>query len=227
MALVTFSADIENVAADLSTAWLVDLTNYTSQGVPRNTIALFASLWKRDATSSDTVITITPINPATDVQWQFALPTEDGEFVTVLIGVPNWVAGTYSEYQTVFYNQNVYYVSNPAGTSQTPGGSDWTLVQWANVYTTLTGLPSFPSNVSQTQIYNYSTAHVSTGVLADAMSDFGLKVVNGQCKDWNEAAGVMTGGALIDSGWTNFRKQNYVVSQQIMDFLQATTSLPI
>lgn len=224
MANVVFLTDIEQVDASISTAQLTDITNYNTQGVLRSTLALYAFLYKRDANSSDTQIALDNSNPLSVTFWQFNLPSQDGIFVAQIFGIPIWSAGTYTQNQCVYYSGNVYYV-NASSTTQTPGGADWTIIPTANIPSVIPGLSS--NNVSQTQTYNFSAAHSATGVMANSLADLGLQIKDGRCKNWNQAAGVLTGAALIDSAWTNFRAGNYITCQQIMDYLQATTALPI
>lgn len=224
--LVVFSSDIESVDATLSTAQLTDITNYNSQGVLRNTLAVVIFLFKRDANSVDTPITIDNTSPLTATYWTFTLPAQDGVFISLMYGFPVWAPATFTQNQTVYYAGNYYYV-NVASTSQTPGGSNWTLIPTANIPTVIAGLSPQPSNLSQTQTYNFSAAHVATGIMANSLSDIGLKIVEGKCRNWQDAAQVLVGASLIDSAWTNFRGSNYTTCQAIIDYLQAQTQLSI
>lgn len=227
MANAVFATEISGVSADLTTANVLDDTNYANQGISRNTLALVLFLYKRDASSNDTNLPVSNANPLTVNSWLFNLPSQDGLFVCDFYGFIIWTAGTYSQNSCVYYAGAYYYVNNPSGTSQIPGGSDWTLIPLANIPTVIAGLSPAPLNLSHTQTYNFSTPRIQTGILADAEATLGEQIINGICKNWAQAAGVITGGALLDSAYTNFAKQNYSGAQGIVDYLQATTQLPI
>src|SRR5882762_3345489 len=122
MANVVFSTEISNVSADLSSAALIDDTNYTNQGVARNALSVVAFLYKRDASNNDVNLPITNANPLTATSWTFTLPSQDGLFIAELLGFPIWGAGTYPLNSAVYYGGSLYYVNNVAGTSQVPGG---------------------------------------------------------------------------------------------------------
>lgn len=217
---VTFVTDIENVSADLSIAYLVDLTTYGGGNPARNALALYLYLYKRDAQSNDTQISVDNSNPLTVTQWSFTLPSPDGIFVAVIFGFDIWQAGTYSNLDCVYYN-GAYYRANTA-TSQTPGsGGNWTLI--TDILATCSG----NATVEQSQTYNFSAARAEAGQLGDAMADLGNKIKDGKCKNWEEAAAVLTGAGLIESAWTNFRRGDYSNAQSIMDFVDAQTSLTI
>jgi hypothetical protein len=226
MALIVFSTDIENIDSTVSNGSLIDLTNYANQGVARNTLAVVVFLVKRDALNNDTSITINNSSPLTATSWSFALPPQDGLFVANLYGFIIWSAGTYTLNQIVYYNGNFYY-ANAASVTDTPGSSDWTLIPVANIQIVIAGLSPAPSNLSQTQTYNFTTPHIQTGILATTLADFGLLVTEGKPRNWSQASGVLSGGSLLKSAYTNFAKQNYTGAQSIVDYLQAITQQSI
>lgn len=215
---LTFVASITSVTADLNQGIVSDATVYGGSNPARNTLALYLLLYKRDVNSVDTQITIDNSQPLTAVQWTFALPIPDGLFVGIFIGASIWSAGTYATNSVVYYSGSVYQANT--STSQTPGGGNWTLV---TDIATLIG----NSNVQQSQVYMFSAARAQAGPLGDALQDLGPRIVNGVCKSWADAAAAITGGSLIESAWSNFRRADYINAQSIMDFVDAQTSLTI
>lgn len=219
---LTFIGNISSISADLSTGILSDITTYGGANSARNTLALFLVFVKRDANSNDTAIIIDNSTPLTVNQYSFSLPSQDGLFVGNMFAFNIWSAGTYTLNQCVYYTPtNSYYIVNAATTTQTPGGSNWTLI--TNVQATATGNAS----VQQGQFYAWSAAVVSSGALGDAMSDLAIRMVQGKCKNWDDAAQVLTGAALVEGAFLNFRRLNYVSAQQIIDYADAQISTSI
>lgn len=212
---MVFIADIQNVAADLSTAQLVDLTTYGSANPNRNTLALYAYLYKRDAANADTQITLVNTAPTTVTAWDFALPTQDGNFVYIIFGFTIWTAGQYTLNNCVYYSGSYYKALTT--TSVTPGSdpTKWQLL--TDILGQVLNLSS--SNVVVTQGYAFSTAVAEAGPIGDEMAAFGAKFIGGKCKNLNDAAASVYGAALIESAWMNFRRQDYVPAQNIMDFV--------
>jgi len=228
MATVVFSSSIEGVSSDLTTANLVDDTDYTLQGVLRNTLAVVCFLYKRDAQSADTLLATDNSAPLSALQWSFSLPSQDGLFIARLMGFPIWAAASFPFHSCVYNSGAYYYCNNAGGTSQVPGvGVDWTVIPLASIPTVIDGLSPVSPNLSNTQTYNFTTPHLQTGILADEEATLGEKIINGICKNWAQAASVIMGGALLDSAYTNFAKQNYAVAQGIVDYLQAQTAMQI
>lgn len=217
---IVFLADIEGVASNLDTAYVQDLSIYGAGNPDRDDLAVYLLLFKRAADSTDTAITILNDAPLTASQWPFALPAQDGVFVGLLYGFQIWSAGVYGALDCVYYNGSLYIAS--IATSQTPGfGSNWVLI--TDIQTTATGNTS----VEQTQVYMFSAARAEAGQLGDALADLGNKIRQGKCKSVDEAAAVITGSALIESSFVNFRRGDYENAQAIMDYVDATSSLTI
>lgn len=217
--MITFVLDIESVSADLSVGVVQDLTIYGSPNSARNTLALYLFLYKRDALSNDVAISVDNTTPLTVAQWPFTLPAADGIFIAVPMGITIWQAGTYANLAGVYYN-GVYYRSNKS-TSGTPGVSiDWDVV---------TNLSVFIGNstVQQGQVYMFSSARSEAGSIGDSLADLGNKIIDGKCRNVDEAAAVITGAALIESAFVNFRRADYTNAQSIIDYVQRQTSLTI
>lgn len=216
---IPFITDIENVSADLSVAYLQDITLYSTPA--RNTLALYVYLAKRDADNNDTFLTISNSAPLTATSWQFALPSQDGNFVSNIFGFNIWGAGTYAQNACVYYSANGnFYIANTS-TSQTPGGGQWTLI--TDVLATATN----NSSVYQTQTYNWSSARAQTGQLGDAMATLGQLIIEGKCKSWENAGNVITAAAIVESAYVNFRRTDYSTAQKIIDWVDAQTALTI
>lgn len=213
MPSIPFVTQIQDESADLTTANIVDLTTYTSPA--RSALALFLYLYKRDAESNDTQVSITNDDPENVASWEFSLAANDGWYVAILFGFPIWSAGTYAANKCVFYN-DVYYKANTS-TSETPGaGSDW------DVITDIIGdvLNLSGSGVYITQTNNFSSARSEAGSIGDNAAAFGQKVKSGSCKNWEDAAGILFPDALIESAWVNFRRGDNSQAQEIIDFVQ-------
>lgn len=217
---LTFVATIEAVSADLNLGFVVDATVYGSPNPARNELALILLLFKRDVNQVDTAISVDNTSPLTVNQWSFTLPTPDGIFVGLFYGILLWQAGTYANLSVVYYN-GVFYRSDKS-TSGTPGiSADWDVV--TDYQSVFTG----NSTVQQSQVYMFSAARAQAGPLGDALSDLGPSIKDGRCKDWQSAAAVITGGALIESAYACFRRADYINAQAIMDYVDATTSFTI
>lgn len=215
-----FVTYIGKTNADLSSSTLIDATIYGGANPARNTLAIYVALYKRDALNNDTQITIANTTPLTAIEWPFTLPAPDGVFVSMIFAFTVWTAGVHATMTGVFYN-GVYYRSNTS-TSGTPGVSaDW------DVITDIVGTFTGNATVDQAQTYNFSADRARAGQLGDSMAALGQRMISGQCKNWEEAAAVLTGCSLIESAWTNFRRANHVDAQNIMDYVDATTSLTI
>ncbi len=211
---MVFLADIQNVESNLATAQLVDLTTYGGSNPDRDTLALYLYFYKRAADNTDTPLTIDNSSPDTVTAWDFALPSQDGNFVYIIFGFEIWSAGTYDLNDCV-YHSGVYYKANTS-TSGTPGASgDWDVI--TDILAEVLNLGS--GNVTITQGYAFSTAVAEAGPIGDAMATVGPRIVNGTCRNLNEVAGTLYGAALIESAWMNFRRQDYTEAQEIMDFV--------
>jgi len=211
---MTFITDIENTSEDLSTAELRDISQYGGSNPDRDQLALYVYLYKRDAQNNDTQITVTNTSPLTANAWSFALPAQDGVFVAIVFGFYIWSAGTYTLGTCRYYN-GYYYKANTS-TSSTPGSdSTWDLI------TDILGTCSGNTSVEQTQTYNWSDAHCSSGKLGDRLADFAPSVRDGRCKDVNKAMQVLFGAAMIESAFVNFRRGDYTAAQSSIDFTQA------
>jgi hypothetical protein len=212
---MVFVLDIQNVSSDLSSAQLVDLSTYGGANPDRDTLALFLYLYKRDASMVDTAITVSNTAPTTVTEWDFALPTEDGNFVYIIFGFPVWTAGSYTIDNCVEY-AGVYYKALTT-TSATPGTDP---TKWAVITDILSEVLNLSnSNVTITQGYAFSTAVAEAGPIGDAMAALGPKIIAGACKNLNDASATIYGAALIESAWMNFRRQDYTQAQEIMDFV--------
>lgn len=219
---LTFIADIQGWSADLNSAILVDETVYGGSNLARSSVALYLYFYKRSADLVDTQISVDNSQPLTVNQWTFTLPANDGVFVGILFAFPIWQAGTYNQNAAVYYQVNSnFYIANTT-TSQTPGsGGQWTLV--TDVLGQITGI----SPIDQGQFYAWSSARSQAGPLGDAMADFGNSIKQGRCKNWEGASSIITGAAVIESAFTNFRRGNYVNAQQDIDWVQQQSSLTI
>lgn len=217
---LTFVTYIGKTSADLSSSFLIDATVYGGANPARNTLALYIYLYKRAADNTDTQIVIDNSTPLTAVEWPFTLPAPDGIFVSMIFAFTIWSAGTFPNLSGVYYN-GAYYRSNKS-TSGTPGASaDWDLI--TDIIGTFTG----NSTVQQAQTYNFSADRARAGQLGDAMAALGQRMIAGLCKNWEDSAAVLTGAGLVESAWCNFRRTNYVDAQNIMDYVDANTSLTI
>lgn len=217
---LSFLATIEAVSADLNLGFVVDGSVYGSPNPARNELALILLLFKRDVNQVDTPISIDNTSPLTAVQWSFTLPTPDGIFVGLFYGISLYQAGVYANLSVVYYN-GVFYRSNKS-TSGTPGiSADWDVV--TDYQLVFTG----NSTVQQSQVYMFSAARAQAGSLGDVLSDLGPTIKDGRCKDWEAAAAAITGGALVESSYANFRRGDYVNAQAIMDYVDASTSFTI
>ncbi len=212
---MVFLADIENVEADLSGAQLVDLTTYCGANPDRDTLALYLYLYKRAVGDIDTQITVDNTAPDTVTAWDFALPTEDGNFVYIIFGFVIWTAGSYTLNNCV-YHSGAYYKALTT-TSATPGTDP---TKWALITDILGEVLNLAnSNVTITQGYAFSTAVAEAGPIGDAMAALGPRIIAGQCKNLNDASATIYGAALIESAWMNFRRQDYTAAQEIMDYV--------
>lgn len=214
---LTILTDIESVSADLTTANLVDLTTYGGSNAARNTLALYLYLYKRDATLSDTAITVSNSSPLSVTSWSFAL-AGDGLYRAIVFAFPIWTAGTYTMNSCVYYNGS-YYMAN-TGTSQTPGGANWTLI--TDILGTVLSLSGSGVTIGQTN--NFTTAILESGAQGDALQDLGPSIKAGKCKDWNKAADILYWEGLIDSAWMNFERGDYAEAQEIVDFITSNWS---
>lgn len=213
---MVFVLDIQNVSADVQSAQMVDISNYGGSNPDRDTFALFLYLYKRASDSTDTAITVTNTSPLTVSEWDFALPAQDGNFVYIIFGFPIWAAGSYLASACVYKSSNGLYYRANVNTSGVPGvSSDW--IQITDILAEVLNLSG--SNVTITQSYAFSTAVAEAGPIGDAMAALGPRIVGGKCKSINDAAAVIYGAALIESAWMNFRRQDYVNAQDIMDFV--------
>lgn len=221
MPSIPFITSIQAESADNSAAILYDLTtDYGVGGNPaRNTLALYLYLYKRDVELNDTAISVDNTNPTAVTQWSFSL-AGDGWYPAIVFGFKIWAAGTFTLNQCV-YHSGSYYKCNAASTTGTPGVSgDWTLI--TNILTEVLNLGS--SNVYITQTNNFTTSTASSGPIADELADFGEKVMSGKCRDWNEAAKVLKGAALIQSALINHRRNDNQQAQEIIDYVNTQYS---
>lgn len=214
---LTIITDIESVSADLSSASLVDLTTYGGSNAARNTLALYLYLYKRDASLSDTAVTVSNTDPLNVTSWSFTL-AGDGLYRAILFEFPIWAAGTYTVDSCVYYSGS-YYRAN-TGTSQTPGGANWTLI--TDILATVLNLSGSGVTIGQTN--NFTTGILEAGTQGDALQDLGPSIRSGKCKDWNKAADILYWEGLIDSAWMNFERGDYTEAQSIVDFITANWS---
>lgn len=218
---MVFLTDIEDIASDLSTGGLKDISIYGGSNPDRDTIAIFAYLWKRAADMTDTALVLDNTTPLTVNSWTFALPQQDGVFVAILLGFPLYQNGTYILGNCVYYLGNYYECIAASTTALPTDATKWELL--TDILSSVLNLSN--SNVIITQTYNWSDAHVSSGQLADTLADLGTQIKNGKCKNWNIAAQALLGGGLVESAWTEFRRGGYVQAQEDIDFIQAQTAL--
>lgn len=216
---LTLITDIENVSADVTGAQLVDLTTYGGANAARNALALYLYLYKRDAQSSDTAVTIDNTVPTSVTAWDFTL-AGDGWYRAILFAFPIWSAGTYTLNACVYYSGS-YYVVNAASTTQTPGGANWTLI--TDILGTVLNLSGSGVTIGQTN--NFTTAIIEAGTLGDNLQDLGPKIRAGKCKNINDAVGALYGEGLIDSAWMNFERGDNVEAQEIVDYLSSNWTL--
>jgi hypothetical protein len=217
MAIISypFITTITNVSADLTTAQLVDLTTYGGSSPDRDELALYAYLYKRTADLTDTQISLDNTSPLTVNAWSFALAANDGWYVAVIFGFPIWSAGTFNLNECV-YHDGVYYVANTTTTEEPGTGGDWDVI--SDILAEVLNLDD--SGVYITTTNNFSTDRSGAGPVGDALADLGPDIKAGKCKDWAQAADVITGGALIQSAWANFRRADYQEAQEIIDYVQ-------
>lgn len=214
---MVFLADIESVSVPLNLGYVTDLSSYGGSNPARNTLALFIYLYKRAADSTDTQITIDNSQPLTATQWSFTLPQQDGDFVALFFGFTIWSAGTYSNLACVYYAGS-YYIANTS-TSQTPGsGGNWTLI--TDILATCTNNAS----VQQSQIHMWSSARAEAGVIGDTLADLSQKIRDGKCSNWQDASAALTGAAMINGAFANWRRGDYVNAQKDMDFIDQQTA---
>ena len=217
MPSIPFVTAIQNVAADLTTAELADLTAYgTGSNPDRADLALFLVLYKRDALLNDTAISVSNTNPTTVSSWSFNLSINDGWYVGILFGFPIWASGAFDADECV-YHDTVYYKANTT-TSEEPGtGSDWDVI--TDILSEVLNLAN--SGVYITQTNNFSTDRSEAGKLGDELADLGQNIISGKCKNWEDAASVLFPAGLIESAWVNFRRGDNVKAQKTIDFVQA------
>jgi len=215
MSSIPFVTAIENESADCTTADLVDLTVYGGSAPNRNTLALFLYLYKRDAQDNDTPITVDNTTPLTVGTWSFSLAPPDGWYVGILFGFPLWAAGTYTMNNCVHYSDGNYYQCAVASTTSVPGtDSDWTLI--TDILGTVLNLSN--SNVYITQTNNFTTCKAEIPV-GDQLQALSQKIVQGKCKNWEDAAKALYGAALIQGAIINFRRLTLEDAQNVIDFV--------
>lgn len=213
MPSIPFVTQIQNESADLVTAELADLTTYSTPA--RADLALYLYLYKRDADSNDTAITIDNSDPTAVTAWEFDIASTDGWYVAIVFGFPIWSAGTYAANKCV-YRAGTYYKANTS-TSGTPGSSvDWDVI--TSIIDEVLNLSS--SGVYITQTNNFTTARSESGPIGDNMAQFGQIVKSGKPKNWEDAASVLFPDGLIESAWVNFRRGDNSQAQEIIDFVQ-------
>ena len=213
MPSIPFVTSIESESADLVTGRLVDLTTYLSPA--RNTLALYTYLYKRDVNSVDDPIMISNVDPTNVTYWEFTLDESDGWYVAIVFGFPIWSAGTYALNKCV-YHSGVYYKANQSTTEEPGTGSQWAVI--TDVLAEVLNLAD--SGVYITQTNNFSSARSEAGELGDNLADLGSKIINGKCKNWEDAASALYPAALIESAWVNFRRGDNVKAQEIIDYVQ-------
>lgn len=211
----TIITEINNVAADLSTAELADLTVYGGANPDRDELALFLYLYKRAADLTDTAVTVSNTDPLNVTAWSFTL-AGDGWYRAILFEFPIWAAGTYSLNNCV-YHSGAYYKANTS-TTGTPGVSaDWDLI--TDILAEVLNLSS--SNVVIGQTNNFTTANADAGPIGTVLQDLGPSIKAGQCKDINKAGTALWGESLIESAWINFLRGDYVEAQEIVDYINS------
>ncbi len=213
MPSIPFVTAIEAESADLVTGRLVDLTSYTTPA--REDLALYLYLYKRDVASVDTAVTVSNASPTSVTYWEFDLATSDGWYPAIIFGFPIWAAGSFAADKCV-YHSGVYYKANTT-TTETPGaGSEWDII--TDILSEVLNLAD--SGVYITQTNNFSTARSEAGTLGDNLAALGQKIINGKCKNWEDAASSLYPAALIESAWVNFRRGDNVNAQEIIDYVQ-------
>lgn len=214
MPSLPFVTAIRNVSADVTTAELQDLTtNYGGINPDRDALALYAYLYKRDASDNDTVVTLANDAPTTVTAWGFTL-AGDGGYVAIIFGFPIWSAGAFTLNQCVYYAGS-YYKANTS-TSDTPGASsDWDLI--TDILSEVLNLSA--DNVYITQTKNFTTAILESGKLGNVLQSLGQNIIQGKPKNADQAASASFGAAILESAWVNFRRGDDQDAQEIVDWL--------
>ncbi len=213
MPSIPFVTAIEAESSDLVTARLVDLTSYTTPA--RADLALFLYLYKRDVTSTDTPVIVSNASPTSVPYWEFNLAASDGWYRAIIFGFPIWTAISYAADKCV-YHGGVYYKANTTTVEEPGTGSEWDSI--TDILSEVLNIAD--SGVYITQTNNFSTARSEAGTLGDNLAALGQKIINGKCKNWEDAASTLFPAALIESAWVNFRRGDNVNAQEIIDFVQ-------
>lgn len=208
-----FVTAIRNVSADVTTAELADLSTYGGLGPERNELALYAYLYKRDASNNDTLVPLDNNIPLTCNTWPFTL-AGDGLYIAIIFGFPIWAAGSYVQNDCVYHNA-AYYIAT-TGTSGEPGVSgNWTLL--TDIISEVLNVGSANTYITQTE--NFTTAILESGKGGDILQALGQKIIQGKIKNSDDAASALYFGALIESAWINFRRGDSQDAQEIVDYL--------
>lgn len=208
--------NITQEAQDCLSAILEDSTaDYGVSGHPlRNQLALYVYLNKRSAALADTPVAIDNTTPLTSTRWTIALQG-DSWYPGIVFGFLIWSAGTYTQNQCVYYSGS-YYIVAVASTTETPGaGVQWTLI--TNILGTCLNLNT---NVEQTQFNAFTVCNGAVKAGA-SLQPLGQKIVNGSCKNWQDAANALFVGALVRSAKVNHLVIQDQDAQEIMDYVNS------
>lgn len=214
MPSLPFITAIRNVSADVTTAEIQDLTTaYGGSNPDRDELALYAYLYKRDASLNDTAVSLANDLPLTASTWGFTL-NGDGWYVAIIFGFEVWQAGSYTLDQCVYHDGSYWKATTT--TSGEPGVSgDWDEI--TDIISEVLNLDS--DNVYITQTNNFTTAIIESGKLGDQIQALGQKIIQGKVKNPNDAADVLFGASLVESAWVNHRRGDNQDAQEIVDYI--------
>lgn len=214
MPSLPFITAIRNVSADVTTAEIQDLTTaYGGVNPARDELALYAYLYKRDASLNDTPVTLANDAPLTCTAWGFTL-NGDGWYVAIIFGFEIWAAGSYTLDQCVYHDGSYYKATTT--TSGEPGVSgDWDEI--TDILSEVLNLDA--DNVYITQTNNFTSAILESGKLGNVLQALGQKIIQGKVKNSDDAASALFGAALIESAWVNHRRGDNQDAQEIVDWL--------
>jgi hypothetical protein len=100
-------------SSDADTATIPDSTVYGGSNPARNTLAVYLELWKMDADSVATAITMDNDDPANVTSWTFD-SSDDGWYKSRIYIVPDFnILTAYTIGQVVFYNDTLYICISP------------------------------------------------------------------------------------------------------------------
>ena len=220
MPSIPFITKIRNESADLLTAELVDLTEDYGVGgnAERSELALYLYLWKRDVELNDTEVTIDNTSPTTVTAWLFNL-AGDGWYVAIVFGFYIYSgAETYDEDDCVYYpTTGLYYKCLQDGTTGiTPVAGLGT--EWEAIADILADVIDLDSNVFITQTDNFTKA-AGQKKSGDILQPLGQKLINGKCRNWEDAASSLVVRGLLQSAQYNHQRSQNQNGQEIMDYI--------